>query len=65
LFGPTRVLDPNGISIGSAIFAGFTTVTNRQTMLLSTGNNNIDVKLTNNRSRVCAEASAPIYRWRN
>ena len=32
--GPTRVLNPNGISIGSAIFAGLTTVTDRQTTLL-------------------------------
>jgi len=29
--GPTEVLNPNGISIGSAIFAGLTTVTDRQT----------------------------------
>jgi len=29
--GPTRVLNPNGISIGSAIIAGLTTVTDRQT----------------------------------
>jgi len=29
--GPTRVLNPNGISIGSAIFAGLTTVTDWQT----------------------------------
>jgi len=29
--GPTRVLNPNGISIGSAIFAGLTSVTDRQT----------------------------------
>jgi len=28
--GPTRVLNPNGISIGSAYFAGFTGVTDRQ-----------------------------------
>ena len=28
---PTRVLNPNGISIGSAVFAGLTTVTDRQT----------------------------------
>jgi len=28
--GPTRVLSPNAISIGSAVFAGFTTVTDRQ-----------------------------------
>jgi len=27
----TRVLNPNGISIGSAVFAGFTTVTDRAT----------------------------------
>jgi len=29
--GPTRVLNPNGISIGSAVFAGLTTVTDRET----------------------------------
>jgi len=29
--GPTRVHDPNGISIGSAVFAGLTIVTDRQT----------------------------------
>ena len=29
--GPTRVLNPNGISIGAAVFAGFTSVTDRQT----------------------------------
>jgi len=29
--GPTRVLNPNGISIDSAIFAGLTSVTDRQT----------------------------------
>jgi len=28
---PTRVLNPNGISIGSAVFAGLTTVTDRHT----------------------------------
>jgi len=28
---PTRVHNPNGISIGSAVFAGLTTVTHRQT----------------------------------
>jgi len=28
--GPTRVLNPNGISIGSAVFAGLTCVTDRQ-----------------------------------
>jgi len=33
--GPTRVLNPNGIEIGSAVFAGLTTVTDRQTTLLS------------------------------
>jgi len=32
--GPTRVLNPKGISIGSAVFAGVTSVTDRQTMLL-------------------------------
>jgi len=35
---PTRVLNPNGISIGSAVFAGLTSVTDQQidqqTMLL-------------------------------
>jgi len=34
--GPTRVLNPNGISIGSAVFAGLTSVTDRQTDLLQT-----------------------------
>jgi len=29
--GPTRVLNPNGISIGSAVFARLTTVTDRPT----------------------------------
>jgi len=29
--GPTRVLNPNGISIGSAVFAGLTSVTDRPT----------------------------------
>jgi len=29
--GPTRVLNPNGISIRSAVFTGLTTVTDRQT----------------------------------
>jgi len=29
--GHTHVLNPNGISIGSAVFAGFTSVTNRPT----------------------------------
>jgi len=33
--GVTRVLNPNGISIGAATFAGLTSVTDRQTMLLS------------------------------
>ena len=32
--GPIRVLNPNGISIGSAVFAGLTSVTDRQTTLL-------------------------------
>jgi len=31
--GPTRVLNPNGILIGSAIFAGFASVTDCQTDL--------------------------------
>jgi len=29
--GPTRVLNPNGISIGAAVFTGRTSVTDRQT----------------------------------
>jgi len=29
--GPTSVLNPNGIAIGAAVFAGLTTVTDRQT----------------------------------
>jgi len=29
--GPTQVLNPNGISIGSAVFAGITSVTDRPT----------------------------------
>ena len=29
--GPTQVLNPNGISIGSAVFAGLSSVTDRQT----------------------------------
>jgi len=29
--GPTRILNPNGISIGLAVFAGLTDVTDRQT----------------------------------
>jgi len=29
--GPTQVLNPNGVSIGSAVFAGITRVTDRQT----------------------------------
>jgi len=33
-FEHTRVFHPNGISIGSAVFAKLTTVTNRQTTLL-------------------------------
>jgi len=28
---PTQVLNPNGSSIGAAVFAGFTSVTDRQT----------------------------------
>jgi len=31
--GPTRFLNPNGISIGSAVFAELTSVTDRQTTL--------------------------------
>jgi len=29
--GPTRVLNPNGIKIGAAVFAGLTSVTDPQT----------------------------------
>jgi len=32
--GPTQVLNPNGISIGAAVFAGLTSVTDRQSTLL-------------------------------
>jgi len=32
--GTTRIVNPNGISIGSAVFAGLTNVTDRQTTLL-------------------------------
>ena len=32
--GPTQVLNPNGNSIGAAVFAGLTSVTDRQTTLL-------------------------------
>jgi len=32
--GPTCVLNPNGISIGSAVFAGLTSVTDQQITLL-------------------------------
>jgi len=28
--GPTRILNPDGMSIGWAVFAGFTTVADRQ-----------------------------------
>jgi len=35
---PTRVLNPNSISIGSAVFAGLTSVTDRQTALLVSNN---------------------------
>jgi len=31
---PNRILNSNGISIGLAVFAGLTTVTDRQTTLL-------------------------------
>jgi len=30
--GPTQILNPNGISIGAAVFAGLTSVTGRQTV---------------------------------
>ena len=36
--GPTQVLNPNGISIGSAVFAGLTSVTDGQTTVLSCDN---------------------------
>jgi len=32
--GPTQVLNPNSIWIGAAVFAGLTSVTDRQTTLL-------------------------------
>jgi len=31
--GPTQVLNPNGSSIGAAVFAGLTSVTDQQTTL--------------------------------
>jgi len=34
VFGPTQVLNPNGISIGSTVFAGLTIVADIQTTLL-------------------------------
>ena len=34
LLGPTQVLNPNGSSIGAAVFAGLTSVTDRQSTLL-------------------------------
>jgi len=34
LLRPTGVLNPNSISIGPAVFAGLTSVTDRQTTLL-------------------------------
>jgi len=34
LLWPTKVYNPNDISIGSAVFAGLTAVTDRQTTLL-------------------------------
>jgi len=46
--GPTRVLNPNGISVGSAVFAGLSSVTDRQmdwqTVLL--GLDRVDVRST-------------------
>ena len=33
--GPPKILNPNGISIGAAVFVRLTSVTDRQTMLLS------------------------------
>jgi len=32
--GPTRVLNPNSISIGAAVFVGLISVTDQQTTLL-------------------------------
>ena len=37
LLGPARVHNSNGMSIGSAVFAGLTTVTERQTDWLTDG----------------------------
>jgi len=47
--GPTRVHNPNGISIGlgSAVFAGLTTVTDRQTDIQT------KLKVCNNRRHLC------------
>jgi len=45
--GPIQVLKPNGISIGSAIFAGLTSVTDRQTDRphYSVGNNRLHLRM--------------------
>jgi len=42
----TRVLSKNGISIGAAVFAGLTSVTDRQTTLLgrTVGNNRLHLR---------------------
>jgi len=48
--GPTQVLNPNGISIGSAVFAGLTSVTDRQT-------DHATRSLTIDRIYVCTVAS--------
>jgi len=49
--GPTRVLDPNGISIGSAVFAGLTSVTDRQT-------DRPRYSICNNIGRICIGSTA-------
>ena len=51
-FGPTRVLNPNGISIGSAVFAELITVTDRQTTLLYSVCHNLYVGLRSTAMRL-------------
>jgi len=49
--GPTRVLNPNDISIGSAVLAGLTSVTDRQT-------DHANRSVTIDRSYVCSTSDA-------
>jgi len=51
--GPTRVLNPNGISIGATVFAGLTSVTDRPT-------DHATQSVTIGRIYVCSTAMRPI-----